>query len=296
MYFMPNCFLIGAQKAGTTTLASLLAGQPDICVSNPKEPMFFSKNYSKGIDWYRTKFEHKDRKILLDASPDYSRTPTQLFPDDGSFSGDIFAEVPKRIYECNPDAKFIYILRDPVGRCYSSYWHYVRAGHAMNNSFSNAVRSSNRFLVASDYLGQIRNYLKYFQIEQFYFLLFEEFVKDPKSHLQRCCDFLGVDYSASVQTEEHVHSNRSYRLNLVGSLIHKISGSPQNAKRLSLIMKQVLPSSVVDKLRQYGTNPIPKIKKEDAEFLYSMFSESYNELEHVTGLGLEKWRVHEHVD
>ena len=67
MPFPTSCFIIGAQKAGTTTLASLLESQSALCVSSPKEPLFFSKHYAKGTQWYETCFHHPEKSVLIDA-------------------------------------------------------------------------------------------------------------------------------------------------------------------------------------------------------------------------------------
>jgi hypothetical protein len=96
MPFPTSCFIIGAQKAGTTTLASLLQSQNALCVSSPKEPLFFSKHYEKGTQWYETCFHHPEKSVLIDALPDYSRAPTDLFPLEKSSEGDVYQDIPRK--------------------------------------------------------------------------------------------------------------------------------------------------------------------------------------------------------
>ena len=69
----PNFLMIGAAKAGTTFLAGLLAQHPQIAISNPKEPKFFSTYWNHGWDWYRNCFvDAAGRDVLGDASTQYS--------------------------------------------------------------------------------------------------------------------------------------------------------------------------------------------------------------------------------
>ena len=75
MSFPPNLFLIGAQKAGTTFLANLLGQHADICVSYPKETAYFTRNFGKGLNWYKAKYSELDAKYLLDATTGYSISP-----------------------------------------------------------------------------------------------------------------------------------------------------------------------------------------------------------------------------
>src|SRR5579871_4715010 len=107
MSFPPQAFLIGAQRAGTTSLSGLLDQHPDIVLSTPKEPDFFSVNWEEGLGWYRSRF-HRDATILLDASVSYTMTGR----DDAS--GTLPDTVPSRILETSPHAKFIYLVRDPA--------------------------------------------------------------------------------------------------------------------------------------------------------------------------------------
>ncbi len=110
--FPPRLYLIGAQKAGTTTLAFLLDQHPDIALSDPKEPGYFVDPDAKGLEWYRGCFPAKLPAMLLDASTGYTMMAAQSGADDS---------VPLRIKAAAPDARFIYVLRDPVDRTISAY-------------------------------------------------------------------------------------------------------------------------------------------------------------------------------
>ena len=132
---LPDFAIIGAQKAGTTSLYNYCILHPDVAPSLAKEVDYFTDNYSKGKRWYVSHFasesarrRHQKRTgrplLCLDASPNY------LF----------FPCAPRRTKLLLPDAKLIVILRDPVYRAYSHYWHHVR-GRAEPLSFPDAVRA-----------------------------------------------------------------------------------------------------------------------------------------------------------
>ena len=190
MAFPPEVFLIGPMKAGTTSFASHLADHPRICLAKPKEPAYFTRNWALGPDWYRTRFECSEDSLFLDATTAYSAAPTDLFPgDDGTPSA--FCGVPERIHSINPQARFIYILRDPVMRTYSAYWHLVRQGQETRN-FRDVVAEDLSYLRPSDYYGQVKNYLEFFPLSSFLFLQFEHVIRDIPAAANKCFEFLGL--------------------------------------------------------------------------------------------------------
>jgi hypothetical protein len=116
----PSVFVLGAQKCGTTTVAELLAEQPEIFVPSVKETYFFCDEamFVRGTDWYRREFYSSGAaqraRLLCDATPFYLASPEAL-QRIAQFVGD--------------DARFIVCLRDPVARAYSAYWHQRRLGN-----------------------------------------------------------------------------------------------------------------------------------------------------------------------
>jgi hypothetical protein len=106
--------ICGAQKSGTTYLAELLAAQPGFYEPPIKEIHFYNGFWDRGTAWYASHFQLRSSSALqIDASPSYMIHPA----------------VPERIRTVNPDARVVFILRDPVARAYSHYQHNRRAGH-----------------------------------------------------------------------------------------------------------------------------------------------------------------------
>ena len=105
---LPTFLILGAQKCGTTSLHSLLAQHPEICMSEPKETNFFNIHFDRGLEYYRETFFNswKGHKAVGEASPSYFFLPY----------------VPERIAAALPGVKMMVILRDPVKRAFSHWW------------------------------------------------------------------------------------------------------------------------------------------------------------------------------
>src|SRR3954447_17800429 len=152
MSFPPESYLIGAQKAGTTTLAFLLDQHPHLSIGETKEPHFFTDHWRKGLEWYRKQFPDSANTVCLDASTSYSMAP--LTKGWKHRDPKVYEGIPARVHSVRPDAKFIYLLRNPVDRTYSGYWHDVRMG-VKNEPSKTALQRDPFYLDVSDYHGQL---------------------------------------------------------------------------------------------------------------------------------------------
>ncbi len=119
MRALPSFVIIGAQKAGTSSLYTYLARHPAIGASSKKEIQYFSYRYERPVVWYRAHFPLRRELARLpgggitgEASPYYLFHP----------------HAPQRVHELLPQAKIIALLREPVARAYSNYNHHVRLG------------------------------------------------------------------------------------------------------------------------------------------------------------------------
>lgn len=287
MAFPPEGFIIGAQKAGTTSLASLLAAQPTITLSQPKEARYFSENWERGNDWYRERFTGPEGSIFVDASPGYAAAPTRAFPKE-IHSNDPRKQVPARLFGVNPNARFVYLLRNPVERTYSAYWHDARAGR-LKSSFRDAISSNPIYLRTSDYAGQIRNYLDYFGIERFLLLDFAEFKGEPDRVAARCCEFFGASYDALPGNPESRRKNKGYQLSGIAKVAHMVSGSDENFKKLANSIRAVAPKPLVNFLTRVAVREVPPMLPKDRRYVRAVLRESMDELEELTGFDVSRW-------
>jgi hypothetical protein len=112
---LPDIVVLGAMRAGTTFMRRMLEQHPEICPSMKKEPHFFDYNFHRGERWYRSFYPLRQAgKALryLDCTPCYLFHPL----------------APGRLESVLPEAKLLAILRDPVERAVSHYFHEVRRG------------------------------------------------------------------------------------------------------------------------------------------------------------------------
>lgn len=178
---VPDFVVIGAMRAGTTTLYHHLSQHPDVGMSRMKETDYFVDvmNYKLGYDWYRSQFPN-DGRLTGEVSPNYAKH-------------DLFRGVPERLKEASPAVKLIFVARDPVDRFVS---HYLFSWHLGYTTVppEDLLHSDNgrHILECSRYARQIETYLQHFPRENLLVLDFELLKRDPKAALGQVCGFLNI--------------------------------------------------------------------------------------------------------
>jgi hypothetical protein len=184
---LPNFLIIGAAKSGTTSLYDQLKGHPDIFLPrNPahKEPTFFSESgegaWSKGLDWYEGLFaEWKGEQAVGEASTSYTKAPA-------------YGDAAEKIHSVIPDAKLIYVLRDPMQQIVSHYNHMLYFND-LKYTLDQVILGNTFLQDVASYAMQLKLYLALFPKEQIQVLLFEDYVADPVAVGREVCRFLDVD-------------------------------------------------------------------------------------------------------
>jgi hypothetical protein len=177
----PNCIVIGAMKAGTTSLHHYLDAHPDISMTHPKETHYFSKDESwgKGEGWYLSQFEGMDTQIRGETSPSYSKFPMR-------------PHVPKRMYDLLPNAKLIYLLRDPIDRIISQYRHSC----GRDKSIDTVIKENKKEHVApSKYHMQLSQYIEYYDFSDILILESNNLWNNTEGVVQKTYRFLGINDS-----------------------------------------------------------------------------------------------------
>lgn len=184
---LPNFVIIGAMKAGTTSLYQYLGTHPEIFMTSPKELSFFSFNWERGQSWYESQFEAAgEARALGEATPNY--TKAHLWPDAAS-----------RMASLIPAARLVYVLREPVERCRSHYLHHVADG-VERRPIERALREEEEpqtldYLQTSRYAFQLERYLEHFHRRQILVVLSDHLMHRRLDTLQRVFGFLDVDES-----------------------------------------------------------------------------------------------------
>ena len=195
----PNLFIIGSMKAGTTFLWTLLAAHPSIFMSEPKEPCYFvdpkdlqtvfpwmwRRGYWKSEQNYLRLFEASgDAPVVGEASVFYSYLP--MAPG-----------VAARISRFNPDARLIYLMRDPVERTISHYWHNVRY-FGEHRPIERAIQDDPQYLEVGNYARQLPHYFEHFERERILLLTFEQLTENPAATAAAVFDWLGLDPAVAL--------------------------------------------------------------------------------------------------
>jgi sulfotransferase family protein len=284
MSFPPESYLIGAQKAGTTTLAYLLDQHPRLTIGQAKEPHFFSDNWRKGLDWYRKQYPDASVPLCMDASTSYAMAP--LTEGWQQRDPQVYDGIPAKVHSVRPDARFIYLLRDPVDRTYSGYWHDVRMG-VRNETFGAAVRRNPFYLDVSDYHGQLLRWLEYFPLSSFRFVLFERMKDSPQEVVNDCLTFLGLPGADSITLDSA--QNQSYQVGWVGRQVNRIEIAFPG---LRAVLKSALPGGIKARVQRVkaGSGRLPAMSDEDRRFLVEYFRERNQNLERLIGLSLDGWK------
>ena len=197
---LPTFVIGGAPKAGTTALWALLAEHPDVWMSRLKEPYFLTRDvnnpapgvriigaprtnsYPRGLEWYESLFaEGADRRARGEASTHYI----------GALDG------PELMERHVPGLKVIFILRQPVDRMYSHYWHNEKRGHSLPPF--RAVLEDHpdlRYLEYMSRYGQhVERYRQALGPDRVHLVLFDDLRTRPAEVFREVCRFIEVDDS-----------------------------------------------------------------------------------------------------
>lgn len=186
---LPNFIVIGAMKCGTSSLHYYLSLHPEVFMSTPKELDFFvaERNWDKGLEWYESHFalDKKSNKVKIygEASTNYTKYPA-------------FKGIPGRIQSLLPDARLIYLIRNPIDRICSHYMHNYYE-EIETRPFSEALSSfnDNHYINCSKYYMQLEQYLEYYSMESILVITTEELRKSPLDTMKKVFTFLGINNS-----------------------------------------------------------------------------------------------------
>ncbi len=210
---LPDFIIIGAQRGGTTSLYNYLAEHPGIGAASIKEVHFFdTPHFKQGLAWYRAHFPtvaekfyaerfQKLKFITGEASPYY------LF----------YPHAPARIAGALPGVKLIVMVRNPVDRAYSHYYHELAGGAEQLSSFEEAIEQESKrlagvpekmqederyysfnhrhfsYLARGIYVDQLRPWMSQFSREQILIIKSEDFYTDPAAIFKQSLAFLGLE-------------------------------------------------------------------------------------------------------
>ena len=303
---LPDFFVIGAPKAGTSALHSALAQHPHLFLSKVKEPKYYMCGDSpppayKGPGdahsnqewiWQRERY----RDLFRDAPDDAlvgESTPFYLYNRDAR----------RRIAVDRPDARLIAVLRDPVDRAYSNWMHLWMDGLEPRGDVVEAVRREKEriddgwapfwhYSSLGMYGRQVKDLFDHFPREQVLLLRYKQLVDTPDDVLNRVFDFLGVE-GREVESIPADNSRpfvkNGVRARTVGPVI-----------RAGASVGQFLPPKVwrtvsrplISQLHRGGEPTRPRLTPEQRTALLEPHLEDIALLEEITGESFEQWKTY----
>lgn len=294
---LPNFLIVGAAKAGTTSLFYYLQQHPEITFPDLKEPKYFSsinlrfphrgigdsvvdKFAIKELSDYKRIFYDCSTKRIGEASPDY------LY---------YYQKTPGEIKKVLGDVPIIIILRDPVRRAFSAYSYLVRDSRE-RLQFRDAldieesrIKNNYDFIWAYKkgglYHDQVKAYIEVFSDVKV--LLLEDFIVNKDCEIKSIFDFLNVDTKFKVDF----------------SIVHNPSGKPSNclvklllsrnnmfSQSFREVMKRYINRGLLEKYSSYFLIK-EKIKTEDELYLRKYFQNDIFRLEELLNIDLSDWKL-----
>jgi hypothetical protein len=197
----PNLFIIGAMKSGTTSLHEYLDTHPQIAMSQEKEPGYFVEELGlhKGEEWYLSRWAELNgqHRYRGESSTHYTKLP-------------IFQGVPERLFRFNPQARLIYVMRNPFDRVVSHYWHALRDQYHGGElrPLLKAVKDDPGYLAFSDYATQLEPYFERFGRGAVHTLTFEALIEDRQREVDRIYGWLGLPAHAIGEQTARAHNQK----------------------------------------------------------------------------------------
>lgn len=289
---LPTFLIIGAAKAGTTSLGYYLSLHPEIFVYRDREPHFFSADLPSGVpmgpEAVRSLLAYEKLfpsafPVRGESSPAYSQHPAR-------------PGVAERIHSLLPDAKLIYLVRDPIDRLVSHYMHQV-TGEGEKRPLSLALGDINDpfniYVCAGRYATQLRQYLTHFDSERILVIDQADLANERGSTLRKVFAFLSVDPDFSSAEFDG-------RLNTAGEMIARVPGYRIAYSRVGSQLRWRIPPGWRRRIR-LGVDRIarsalpvpekPNVSPDLRARLTHVFEPEVAGLRELTGLRLETWSM-----
>ena len=304
---LPDFFVIGAQKAGTTALCSILASHPRIVTCNPKEPNCFDGDDFLGHpaaaiearhEWW-TDWERNQSAATQIYAKGLAGAPPQAVKGEGSTTYLPSRKAPQRMGRMVPRAKLIVVLRNPVDRAYSAYWHQVKSRVA-SLPFESQIKVGPASIVEMGfYREQLARWLDYFPREQVKIIVYENLKEQPGEAIRDLLDFLDVEGDLPADKlahREHVAKvPRSLTLQLVINHAGLWTGRPVGWRHLVRPPRSGWrrgADRVLNRLTRMnlGERPYPPMAGEIRERLTDLYRHENDGLGRMVGIDVEaKW-------
>ncbi|GGN57712.1 hypothetical protein GCM10011349_36550 [Novosphingobium indicum] len=284
----PNFMVIGAAKAGTTSMYHYLKKHPEVFMSPIKEPFFFGddQHYANGLDFYLNKFFPKAESYPLrgEATPSYLHMPHEVIPRLQDAFGDTLP-------------KFIVMLRHPVMRAWSHYRHRNRVGEDLKSFYDSLIEEQaagfphpTGYAAGGFYASKLKLWIDAFGAERFHVLRLEDLESQMQTEMEAIWRFLGVEAPA-VEIEASRHNVAATPKSKL--LMRLISGNGPH----KYIIRRLMPVTVVRRrvmthLQNWNVKAERSVAMPDdksVQFLLDLFRQDTLQLQDLLGRSFGEW-------
>ncbi len=270
---LPDFVVVGCMKGGTTSLDHYLANHPQIAMARPKEPGFFvdsggGSRWERGEAWYRSHFR-TDRLLCGETTPAYSQWPS-------------IPNVLERMSGLIPDARLIYLVREPWARVHSHFEMVVRDG-LTTEPFAAMIRHPSKMVDATCYGSQLQRMLEFYPRERILVLESAELARHTERTVATVCAFLGVEARIPAKI-----LRQRYHVGAVQGYPNRISGRLMGSKSIRWL-KAHLPPRLFSLVRVCvlhafpGQPPSLELPADQAQALAERFRDEVALLRALTG-------------
>jgi Sulfotransferase domain len=278
---MPNLIIVGGLKCGTTSIHHYLGLHPEIQMSKPKELNFFVEelNWDLGLDWYASRFDDRF-PVRGESSPHYTNLPR-------------YEGVAERIRTHCPDARLLYMVRDPIKRILSHWVHATGAGYETREMVEVLSDPNTQYVNRSRYWMQLQPYLERFDRDQIEVVTQEELQREREATMRKAFGFAGVDAGFTSEQFDREWEKSAAKSSDKYQFMEKLIKLPgfrsfdRNFDRLPERMRWVVEKVVHDPEKPPAPKPV--VPDDLFELLRGRFTEEVDELQRFTGREFVGW-------
>lgn len=278
---LPTFIVIGAMKCGTTSLYHYLRLHPEISMSALREPNFFVSRterfrgrWERGLAWYQSQFDAVPR-VRGEVSPQYTFAP-------------LTAQASLRMHSILPEAKIIYLLRDPVQRLISHYQHLLSNGHETRPlHVCLANPEDTPYVQVSRYFYQLEPYISRYDRSRMLLIEQEKLRSDRRSVLEQLFQFLEVDpdFWTPAYNQEHHRTTDKRMVGKLGRLYVRF---------IEYRIRRWLPETSLDALRHpFKTEPLTAASsaEEIDQRIRSLLARDVDQLREWSQMAFSGWSL-----
>ena len=270
----PSFIVVGPPRTGTSWLHKVLETHTTL-PSPSKETRFFDLHFQRGFDWYSWHFPRTQCGPMGEIAPTYFASP----------------EARQRIAESIPQAKIVFIFRNPVERAVSLYRLKLAYGMYRWN-FADALRNDPELINSGLYWSNFSEWRQSFPDGQLLVMIYDDLARDPQAFVSKIAAFIGLGDVILPQSQlkrvfstERMTRPRSYLATRTATAFADWCKS----RRLDHLVASVRESALI-KLFLGGGESLPHLPPETLQELGELFRPEVEALEGYLGRNLEHWK------